>query len=71
VCRDQLRVDHNGPPGPERGAVSADESGLSFARQHTVVYVVDEVLRAAVETGAPKSKWDGGNPNGKRGWQWV
>jgi hypothetical protein len=34
-------------------------------------YVVDEVLRAAVETGAPAGKGDGGNPNGKRGWQWV
>ena len=44
---------------------------IAFGRQQPVLYVVDEVLRAAVETGAPTSKWDGGNPNGKRGWQWV
>jgi hypothetical protein len=44
---------------------------IAFGRQQPVLYVVDEVLRAAVEPGAPTSKWDGGNPNGKRGWQWV
>ena len=44
---------------------------ISFARQQPVIYVVDEVLRAAVETGAPAGKGDGGNSNGKRDWQWV
>jgi transposase len=44
---------------------------IAFARQQPVVYVVDEVLRAAVETGAPTGNADGGNPDGKRGWQWV
>ncbi len=43
---------------------------IAFARQQPVVYVVDEVLRAAVETGAPTGNADGGNPDGKRGWQW-
>jgi len=31
--------------------------------------VVDEVLRAAVETGAPTGNADGGNPTGRRSWQ--
>ena len=31
-------------------------------------YVVDDVLRAAVETGAPTGNADGNNPTGKRGW---
>jgi transposase len=44
---------------------------IAFARQQPVVYVVDEVLRAGVETGAPTGNADGGNPDGKRGWQWV
>ena len=44
---------------------------IAFARQQPVVYVVDGVLRAAVETGAPTGNADGGNPDGKRGWQWV
>jgi len=44
---------------------------IPFARQQPVVHVVDEVLRAAVETVAPTGNADGGNPDGKRGWQWV
>ena len=44
---------------------------IAFARQQPVAYVVDKVLRAAVETGAPMGHADGGNPDGKRGWQWV
>jgi hypothetical protein len=35
----------------------------AFARQQPVVYVV--------ETGAPTGNADGGNPDGKHGWQWV
>ena len=44
---------------------------IAFARQQPVEYVLDEVLRAAVETGAPTGNAAGGNPDGKRGWQWV
>ena len=44
---------------------------LQAARQQPVAYVVDEVLREAVETGAPTGNADGGNPERKRGWQWV
>ena len=44
---------------------------LDAARRQPVAYVVDEVLRAAVETGVPTVNADGGNPTGKRGWQWV
>jgi transposase len=47
------------------------QEALAVARQHQVTYVVDEVLRAAVETGAPTSNADGNNPTGKWGWQWV
>jgi transposase len=36
---------------------------MAFARQQPVVYVD--------ETGAPTGNADGGNPDGKRGWQWV
>jgi transposase len=36
---------------------------IAFARQQPVAYVD--------ETGAPMGNADGGNPNGKRGWQWV
>ena len=36
---------------------------LDAASQQPVAYVV--------ETGAPTANADGGNPNGKRGWQWV
>jgi transposase len=36
---------------------------IAFARQQPVVYVD--------ETGAPTGNADGGNPDGKRGWQWV
>jgi transposase len=36
---------------------------LQAARQQPVAYVD--------ETGAPTGNADGGNPNGKRGWQWV
>jgi hypothetical protein len=43
---------------------------LEVARRQPVAYVVDEVLRAAVETSAPTGGADGGNPDGKCGWQW-
>jgi hypothetical protein len=36
---------------------------LQAARQQPVAYVD--------ETGAPTGNADGGNPTGKRGWQWV
>ena len=44
---------------------------IAFSRHQPVLNVLDEVLRAAVETGALTGKGDGGNPNGKLGWQWV
>ncbi|QPN70683.1 IS66 family transposase [Synechococcus sp. CBW1108] len=58
-----------------RGAIAAIRQRLStaleqpvhqaiaFARQQPVAYVD--------ETGAPIGNADGGNPTGKRGWQWV
>jgi hypothetical protein len=58
-----------------RGLSAALEQPMNqaivFARQQPVVYVVGEVLRVAVETGAATGNADGGNPVGKRGWQWV
>jgi hypothetical protein len=39
------------------------QEALDFARQQPVVFVD--------ETGAPTGNADGGNPDGKRGWQWV
>ena len=39
------------------------QEALAFARQQPVAYVD--------ETGAPTGNADGGNPAGKRGWQWV
>ena len=45
------------------------QEALAVARQQPVTYVVDEVLRAAVEAGTPTGNADGNNPTGKRGWQ--
>ncbi|CAK6688803.1 IS66 family transposase ISCysp4 [Synechococcus sp. CBW1107] len=39
------------------------QEALAFARQQSVVYVD--------ETGAPTGNADGGNPDGRRGWEWV
>ena len=39
------------------------QEALAFARVQSVAYVD--------ETGAPTGNADGGNPTGKRGWQWV
>jgi transposase len=39
------------------------EEALQVARQQPVAYVD--------ETGAPTGNADGGNPDGRRGWQWV
>ncbi|QPN68060.1 transposase [Synechococcus sp. CBW1006] len=39
------------------------QEALAFARQQPVVYVD--------ETGAPTGNADGGNPDGRRGWEWV
>jgi transposase len=39
------------------------QEALAAARQQPVAYVD--------ETGAPTGNADGGNPTGKRGWQWV
>ena len=47
------------------------QEALDVARQQPVLNGLDEVLPAAVETGAASGNADGGNPDGKRGWQWV
>ncbi|MFM7512439.1 MAG: transposase, partial [Cyanobium sp.] len=39
------------------------QQAIAFAREQPVAYVD--------ETGAPTGNADGGNPTGKRGWQWV
>ena len=43
--------------------VEISRGTIAFARQQPVAYVD--------ETGAPTGNADGGNPTGKRGWQWV
>jgi transposase len=58
-----------------RGAIATIRARLSAALQHPV----EEALQAARqqpvayvdETGAPTGNADGGNPEGRRGWQWV
>ena len=58
-----------------RGAIATIRTRLSAALQQPV----EEALRVAREqpvayvdeTGAPTGNADGGNPGGKRGWQWV
>ncbi len=58
-----------------RGAIATIRSRLSAALQHPV----EEALQAARqqpvayvdETGAPTGNADGGNPDRRRGWQWV
>ena len=42
---------------------------LGYAPVQPVAYIVDKVLRAAVETGALNYNVDGKNANGKRDWQ--
>ena len=46
------------------------QEALDVARQQPVLNGLDEVLPAAVETGAATGNADGGNPDGKRGWKW-
>ena len=42
---------------------------LEAARHQPVAYIVDKVLGAAVETGAPTGHADGCSRDHKRGWQ--
>ena len=50
---------------------AATSEAHQAAQRQPVAYVVDDVLRAAVETGAPTGNADGGNAKGRRGWLWV
>jgi transposase len=58
-----------------RGAIAAIRQRLSAALQHPVAEALQVARQQPVayvdETGAPTGNADGGNPTGKRGWQWV
>jgi transposase len=58
-----------------RGAIAAIRQRLSAALQHPVTEALQVARQQPVayvdETGAPTGNADGGNPNRKRGWQWV
>jgi transposase len=58
-----------------RGAIAAIRQRLSAALQHPVAEALQVARQQPVayvdETGAPTGNADGGNPNRKRGWQWV
>jgi len=50
---------------------AATSEAHQAAQRQPVAYVVDDVLRAALETGAPTGNAAGGNAKGRRGWLWV
>ncbi|QPN59154.1 IS66 family transposase [Synechococcus sp. CBW1002] len=58
-----------------RGAIAAIRQRLSAALAQPMVQALEAARRQPVayvdETGAPTGNADGGNPSGKRGWQWV
>ena len=58
-----------------RGALAAIRQRLSSALEHPVAEALKVARQQPVayvdETGAPTGNADGGNPKGKRGWQWV
>jgi transposase len=58
-----------------RGAMAAIRARLSAALQQAVEEALEAARQQPVayvdETGAPTGNADGGNPEGKRGWQWV
>jgi transposase len=58
-----------------RGAIAAIRRRLSAALQHPVAEALQVARQQPVayvdETGAPTGNADGGNPDRKRGWQWV
>ena len=58
-----------------RGAIAAIRQRLSAALAQPMAQALEAARRQPVayvdETGAPTGNADGGNPTGKRGWQWV
>ena len=58
-----------------RGAIATIRERLSAALQHPVEEALEVARQQPVayvdETGAPTGNADGGNPEGRRGWQWV
>jgi transposase len=58
-----------------RGAIATIRTRLSEALQQPVQEALEAARQQPVayvdETGAPTGNADGGNPTGKRGWQWV
>ena len=58
-----------------RGAIAAIRQRLSAALAQPMAEALDAARQQPVayvdETGAPTGNADGGNPTGKRGWQWV
>jgi transposase len=58
-----------------RGAIAAIRQRLSAALEHPTSEALQAARQQPVayvdETGAPTGNADGGNPDGRRGWQWV
>ena len=58
-----------------RGAIATIRERLSAALEHPVAEALEVARQQPVayvdETGAPTGNADGGNPEGRRGWQWV
>jgi transposase len=54
-----------------RGAIAAIRRRLSAALDLPMAEALQAAQQQAVETGAPTGNADGGNPDGRRGWQWV
>ncbi|CAK6686984.1 IS66 family transposase [Synechococcus sp. CBW1107] len=58
-----------------RGAIATIRERLSACLQHPAAEALELARQQPVaymdETGAPTGNADGGNPDGKRGWQWV
>ena len=58
-----------------RGAISTIRARLSAALEHPAWEALKVARQQPVacvdETGAPTGNADGGNPEGRRGWQWV
>ena len=58
-----------------RGAISTIRARLSAALEHPAWEALQVARQHPVacvdETGAPTGNADGGNPEGRRGWQWV
>jgi transposase len=58
-----------------RGAIATIRQRLSACLQHPAAEALELARQQPVvyvdETGAPTGNADGGNPDGRRGWQWV